>query len=65
MQADLAAAHARQRAVPLDFLVVQAFDTYELERMGVAEAAASTGAGADARTCRTAMYRGRRGRDYL
>ena len=31
----------RQRAVPLDFLVVQAFDTYELERMGVAEAAAS------------------------
>ena len=23
----------RQRAVPLDFLVVQAFDTYELERM--------------------------------
>ena len=31
----------RQRAVPLDFLVVQAFDTYELERMGVPEAAAS------------------------
>jgi integrase/recombinase XerD len=25
----------RQRAVPLDFLVVQAFDAYELERMGV------------------------------
>jgi hypothetical protein len=25
----------RQRAVPLDFLVVQAFDTYELERMSV------------------------------
>src|SRR6516164_7665342 len=31
----------RQRAVPLDFLVVQAFDTYELERMRVAAAAAS------------------------
>jgi integrase len=31
----------RQRAVPLDFLVVQAFDTYELERLGVPEAAAS------------------------
>jgi integrase len=31
----------RQRAVPLDFLVVQAFDTYELERMSVPEAAAS------------------------
>jgi len=31
----------RHRAVPLDFLVVQAFDTYELERMGVPEAAAS------------------------
>jgi site-specific recombinase XerD len=31
----------RQRAVPLDFLIVQAFDTYELERMGVAGAAAS------------------------
>ena len=31
----------RQRAVPLDFLVVQAFDTYELERMGVAGAAGS------------------------
>ena len=25
----------RQRAVPLDFLVVQAFDTYELERAGI------------------------------
>jgi integrase/recombinase XerD len=31
----------RQRAVPLDFLVVQAFDTYELERMSVPEAASS------------------------
>jgi integrase/recombinase XerD len=31
----------RQRAVPLDFLVVQAFDTYELERMGVPETASS------------------------
>ena len=31
----------RQRAVPLDFLIVQAFDTYELERMRVAAAAAS------------------------
>ena len=31
----------RQRAVPLDFLVVQAFDTYELERMGVSGAAGS------------------------
>src|SRR6516165_10624503 len=31
----------RQRAVPLDFLIVQAFDTYELERMRVAGAAAS------------------------
>jgi len=31
----------RQRAVPLDFLTVQAFDTYELERLGVPEAAAS------------------------
>ena len=30
----------RQRAVPLDFLVVQAFDTYELERMSVPEATA-------------------------
>jgi integrase/recombinase XerD len=30
----------RQRAVPLDFLVVQAFDTYELERMSVPGAAA-------------------------
>ena len=30
----------RQRAVPLDFLAVQAFDTYELERMGVPRAAA-------------------------
>jgi len=29
----------RQRAVPLDFLVVQAFDTYELERAGVPAAA--------------------------
>ena len=29
----------RQRAVPLDFLTVQAFDTYELERMRVAGAA--------------------------
>ena len=26
----------RQRAVPLDFLVVQAYDTYEFERMGAA-----------------------------
>ena len=31
----------RQRAVPLDFLTVQAFDTCELERLGVPEAAAS------------------------
>ena len=31
----------RQRAVPLDFLVVQAFDTYELERAGIAGAAGS------------------------
>jgi integrase/recombinase XerD len=31
----------RQRAVPLDFLTVQAFDTYELERMSVPEAMAS------------------------
>jgi integrase len=31
----------RQRAVPLDFLVVQAFDTYELERMTVRQAADS------------------------
>lgn len=31
----------RQRAVPLDFLVVQAFDTYEFERMRVARAASS------------------------
>ena len=31
----------RQRAVPLDFLAVQAFDTYELERAGVAAAAGS------------------------
>jgi len=31
----------RQRAVPLDFLVVQAFDTYEFERMRVAAAADS------------------------
>lgn len=31
----------RQRVVPLDFLVVQAFDTYELERMRVREAASS------------------------
>jgi integrase/recombinase XerD len=29
----------RQRAVPLDFLTVQAFDTYEFERMGVTGAA--------------------------
>jgi integrase/recombinase XerD len=29
----------RQRVVPLDFLVVQAFDTYEFERMRVPEAA--------------------------
>ena len=28
----------RQRSVPLDFLVVQAFDTYEFERLGVLEA---------------------------
>ena len=28
----------RQRAVPLDFLVVQAFDAYEFERMGVPRA---------------------------
>jgi integrase/recombinase XerD len=28
----------RQRVVPLDFLVVVAFDTYEFERLGVAEA---------------------------
>ena len=32
---------ARQRVVPLDFLVVQAFDTYELERMRVPRAAGS------------------------
>jgi site-specific recombinase XerD len=31
----------RQRAVPLDFLVVQAFDSYELERMTVPAAASS------------------------
>ena len=31
----------RQRAVPLDFLVVRAFDTYELERMAVPAAAGS------------------------
>jgi integrase len=31
----------RQRAVPLDFLTVQAFDTYEFERMRVPEAALS------------------------
>ncbi|MGH3702694.1 MAG: tyrosine-type recombinase/integrase [Pseudonocardiaceae bacterium] len=31
----------RQRAMPLDFLVVQAFDTYEFERMRVAQAASS------------------------
>jgi site-specific recombinase XerD len=31
----------RQRAVPLDFLTVQAFDTYELERASVAAAADS------------------------
>ena len=31
----------RQRVVPLDFLVVQAFDTYEFERMRVAAAAGS------------------------
>jgi site-specific recombinase XerD len=31
----------RQRAVPLDFLVVQAFDTYEFERMRVPQAASS------------------------
>ena len=31
----------RQRAVPLDFLVVQAFDSYEFERMKVRRAAAS------------------------
>ncbi|MGH3538239.1 MAG: tyrosine-type recombinase/integrase, partial [Pseudonocardiaceae bacterium] len=31
----------RQRAVPLDFLVVQAFDTYEFERMRVGQAADS------------------------
>ena len=30
----------RQRVVPLDFLVVQAFDAYEFERMGVPQAAA-------------------------
>jgi integrase len=29
----------RQRVVPLDFLVVQAFDSYEFERMGVGRAA--------------------------
>ena len=28
----------RERAVPLDFLTVQAFDSYELERMGLEEA---------------------------
>src|SRR6267154_1715738 len=31
----------RQRTVPLDFLVVQAFDAYEFERFGVPEAHAS------------------------
>ena len=31
----------RQRVVPLDFLTVQAFDTYQLERAGVAAAAGS------------------------
>src|SRR5271169_3196248 len=31
----------RQRAVPLDFLVVQAFDTYALERMTISRAAGS------------------------
>jgi integrase/recombinase XerD len=31
----------RQRAVPLDFLVVQAFDAYEFERMRIKQAAAS------------------------
>jgi site-specific recombinase XerD len=31
----------RQRVVPLDFLVVQAFDTYEFERMRVPVAAGS------------------------
>ena len=31
----------RQRVVPLDFLVVQAFDTYQLERMTVPKAADS------------------------
>jgi integrase/recombinase XerD len=31
----------RQRAVPLDFLTVQAFDTYELERAGIPGAAGS------------------------
>jgi integrase len=31
----------RQRAVPLDFLTVQAFDTYEFERMTVPQAAVS------------------------
>ncbi|MGH3512794.1 MAG: tyrosine-type recombinase/integrase [Pseudonocardiaceae bacterium] len=31
----------RQRTVPLDFLVVQAFDTYEFERMRVGQAADS------------------------
>jgi integrase/recombinase XerD len=31
----------RQRAVPLDFLVVQAFDTYAFERMAVSAAAGS------------------------
>jgi integrase/recombinase XerD len=31
----------RQRVVPLDFVTVQAFDTYEFERMRVAAAAAS------------------------
>ena len=31
----------RQRAVPLDFLTVQAFDTYQFERIAVPAAAAS------------------------
>ncbi|MGH3283966.1 MAG: tyrosine-type recombinase/integrase, partial [Streptosporangiaceae bacterium] len=31
----------RQRAVPLDFLTVQAFDSYEFERMALKEAAGS------------------------
>lgn len=42
----------RQRVMPLDFLVVQAFDTYEFERMRVA--------GADSDFVFVNLFRGRR-----